>query len=256
MALSIITPNTNHELIRNWKLFLKHKKFYFGAIDKLYDPVFETALKTYQQSKKLLVDGYIGNKTWFCAIQDGMEVTSSQLSTFPLMPQFLSISTKQECFNTFGTIEYVHEPVPKNFENIRITNDFETKNIIHVHVPQLAKFRKLSKSMIRFHKIGSEQLRAFFNEVEKEKMLSLIRSYGGSYVPRLIRGSLTNLSNHAFGTAFDINVEWNALSDEPAFFGNYGSVRELIPLAHEYGFFWGGHFSRKDGMHFEIAKIL
>ncbi len=29
----------------------------------------------------------------------------------------------------------------------------------------------------------------------------------------------------------------------------------LMPIAHKHGFFWGGHFSRQDGMHFEIARL-
>jgi hypothetical protein len=42
----------------------------------------------------------------------------------------------------------------------------------------------------------------------------------------------------------------------PALVGQKGAVRELVPIAHENGVFWGGQFKRKDGMHFEIAKIL
>jgi hypothetical protein len=38
--------------------------------------------------------------------------------------------------------------------------------------------------------------------------------------------------------------------------GQKGCVRELVPIANEFGFYWGGHFSRMDGMHFEIAKLL
>ena len=33
------------------------------------------------------------------------------------------------------------------------------------------------------------------------------------------------------------------------------SVRELVPIAHDHGFYWGGHFSRCDGMHFEVARV-
>jgi hypothetical protein len=35
-------------------------------------------------------------------------------------------------------------------------------------------------------------------------------------------------------------------------------VRELVPIANAFGFYWGGHFGagRVDGMHFEVAKVL
>jgi len=29
---------------------------------------------------------------------------------------------------------------------------------------------------------------------------------------------------------------------------------KLVPIANELGFYWGGHFTRRDGMHFELAK--
>jgi hypothetical protein len=74
-------------------------------------------------------------------------------------------------------------------------------------------------------------------------------------VPRFIRGSHSVLSNHAYGTAFDINAPWNALGVRPALVGKPGSVRELVPLAAEHGFAWGGHFrTRPDGMHFELVR--
>jgi hypothetical protein len=75
-------------------------------------------------------------------------------------------------------------------------------------------------------------------------------------VPRFIRGSRSVLSNHAYGSAFDINAAWNPLGATPADVDEKGSVIELVPLAHEFGFYWGGHFnSRPDGMHFEAAEI-
>jgi hypothetical protein len=38
-------------------------------------------------------------------------------------------------------------------------------------------------------------------------------------------------------------------------------VRELVPLANKWGFWWGGHWGyngkgRYDGMHFEVAKLI
>jgi hypothetical protein len=62
--------------------------------------------------------------------------------------------------------------------------------------------------------------------------------------------------SNCFGSAFDINVPWNGLGVQPALKGKMGSVRELVPLAHRFGLYWGGHFQRQDGMHFEVAKLL
>lgn len=92
-------------------------------------------------------------------------------------------------------------------------------------------------------------------EWEKEGLLDRVLSYGGTFVPRFIRGSKTQLSNHTFGSAFDINVPQNMLATMPALVGKKGSVRELVPIANKHGFYWGGHFTRLDGMHFEVAQL-
>jgi hypothetical protein len=85
----------------------------------------------------------------------------------------------------------------------------------------------------------------------------LVLTWEGSFAPRFVRGSNVTLSNHAWGTAFDINYAWNTLGAQPALRGQKGSVRELVPIANEFGFYWGGHFKgRADGMHFEVARPL
>ena len=92
---------------------------------------------------------------------------------------------------------------------------------------------------------------------EKEGLLDRILTFDGSFVPRFIRGSTSTLSNHAFGTAFDINAQFNPLGQEPAEMGAKGCVRELVPIANRFGFAWGGHFKKRpDGMHFEVARII
>ena len=47
----------------------------------------------------------------------------------------------------------------------------------------------------------------------------------------------------------------NRLGAEPATATEEGCVYDLVPVAHEFGFYWGGHFSRRDGMHFELARV-
>lgn len=59
---------------------------------------------------------------------------------------------------------------------------------------------------------------------------------------RLLRGSPTMLSNHAGGTAFDINVSANYLWHLPAFPGENGSLFKLVPVGQYDSFGWGGHF--------------
>jgi len=74
-------------------------------------------------------------------------------------------------------------------------------------------------------------------------------------VPSFIRGWRTTLSNQSWGTAFDINAAWNGLGRRPPLVGEKGSVRELVQLANQHGFYWGGHFSKRpDGMHFEVGQ--
>jgi hypothetical protein len=71
----------------------------------------------------------------------------------------------------------------------------------------------------------------------------------GGFNYRNIRGS-NRLSQHAFGTAIDINAAANAL----------GSTRTDIPdaaaLAAKYGLEWGGNWKgRPDPMHFEFQGV-
>lgn len=158
--------------------------------------------------------------------------------------------------STFGgPFKWRHKPEPGNRENIVILGDWEEENIVPVEIPQLRQVPG-NFSRMRWNKRGVEQLKALWVAWEKAGLLPLVKSYEGSYVPRLIRGSSSSLSNHAYGSAFDINYFWNQLGKAPARAGKIGSVQELVPLAHEHGFYWGGHFSRLDGMHFEICKLL
>jgi hypothetical protein len=99
------------------------------------------------------------------------------------------------------------------------------------------------------------QLRAAFAEIERRGLKTHLRFWGGSYCPRLVRGSTRTLSNHAVGTALDLNPQWNPLGG-PASAGT-GTVLPLVPVFREFGFLWGGDYQRrKDPMHFEIARLV
>ena len=68
---------------------------------------------------------------------------------------------------------------------------------------------------------------------------------------RLVRGSVDRLSNHASGTAIDINSRVHVLGKIGTF--PVEKVPMIRALAKKYGLFWGGDYkNRADEQHFEI----
>ncbi len=166
--------------------------------------------------------------------------------------------------HVFGPFEYVAAPLPGNAEHIRILGTWQQDNIVNVRIPQLAALNAggvrsaPASGTIQWHRLAVKQLLQLWAAWEQAGLLDRIQTWDGSYNPRFIRGSTSVLSNHAFGTAFDINARTNMLGSVPALCGHPGCVRELVAIANQFGFYWGGHFPapRLDGMHFEIARIL
>jgi hypothetical protein len=125
-----------------------------------------------------------------------------------------------------------------------------------VEIPQLVGVKGAGRAKkFPFHKKVAGQVQGLFEMWEHYSYTHLILTYAGSWVPRFIRGSRTALSSHAWGTAFDINAAWNGYGRRPAMFGDEGCVRELVEIAVDHGFYWGGWFPRNDGMHFEVFDI-
>lgn len=139
---------------------------------------------------------------------------------------------------------------------IKILGRWQKDNIIKVFLPELKGIKGAPKDLkIYFHRSASLQLVSLFKEIGNIGLTKYILTWDGSYVPRMIRGG-KNLSSHAYGMAFDINANWNNLGAIPSGERDIGTVRPLIGLAEKYGFFWGGNFTRPDGMHFEISKLI
>jgi hypothetical protein len=182
----------------------------------------------------------------------------------PPRPSFEPIVGTRAKEATWGRFEYTDG----TGDHITITDGWEGRNIGRVDVPGLKGIPVpveqgfiASQGTMRFNKRCHKQLIGLWTDWSRHGLIRQINTFDGAFVPRYMRRSThvrDNLSNHSWGTAFDINASTNPLGRTPAGIGEPGCVKEMVTLAHKWGFYWGGHFGRgrADGMHFEVAKIL
>ena len=260
--------STGHE-VEKWQTFLRGTlSNSVVLITGVFDDKTDKETKSFQNKKGLVPDGIVGSKTLTIALQSGYPLMEDPTCdqngpNWPPRPIVgpLSYVDREKLFGKFS---YISSPTYGNPEGITITDSW-LSNIIQVSIPQLSGISGINKSaMVPFHTLLAPQLIKLFQAWHDAGLMYLIITWGGSWNPRFIRGSRTILSNHALGTAFDINVQWNRLGTQPALNGATGSVRELVDIAYEHGFYWGGWFGyslngnpggRTDGMHFEAYQI-
>ena len=100
---------------------------------------------------------------------------------------------------------------------------------------------------IRCHRLLVPVFKALFQEIVERGLRPLVRTYGGCFCFRRMRGG-SHLSTHSWGIAIDLNPNTNPL-------GSSGDMApELVELFGEFGFTWGGTFSRPDPMHFQFCS--
>lgn len=258
--MRVLVPGCEGSDVKRWQWFLTGQGYARFAVTGKFDTKTREATKAFQAKYRLDVDGKVGNQTLGKAMTLGFEAldyAAQKTSGYPAEPAYTPLTGLSARQRVFGKFAYVAAGQVDNREAIRITDDWADRNIVRVDVPQIAGVRGAPASgRIAFHVLAAGQLKALFADWEAAGLVERILTWGGSYSARFIRGSASVLSNHAFGSAFDINAAYNPLGAEPAYPGQKGCVFDLVPLAHKHGFYWGGHFrNRRDGMHFEIAQI-
>lgn len=258
MRLIVLKKGMICKEVGEWQSFLRGQNLYLGKIDDDFGNLTHNATKCFQKRHRLFKDGVVGNKTWGKAIMLGFDIglVKVQDNWYPPKPDFKPIVGNDKRMSIFGEFEYEASPTARNPERIMVDKGWKKEHIVWVDLPALKEATNGKHRGMNFHRLGAEQLEDFFNEIHKQGLHKRIISFSGAYYPRFIRGSRKTLSNHSWGTAFDINAWQNWLNKEPAKKGEKGYLMDLVPIANHYGFYWGGHFTRKDGMHFEIAKIL
>jgi len=75
-----------------------------------------------------------------------------------------------------------------------------------------------------------------------------LKTWDGCFNIRKKRG-LGSMSLHSWGIAIDVNAFENGLNQTPKLSPGF------VKCFTDNGFEWGGTWQRKDGMHFQLAKI-
>jgi len=265
--MNILRHGSSGALVKAWQNFLIGQGLDPGIADGRFGDQTKAATIGFQERHGLVGDGVAGNRTigqaMLLGFEGAQEVEADPENpdpggaNWPPPPDLKPIVGTTGRQAAFGKFKFRADPTTNNPERIAVTDNWANENIGKIKISQLVGVRGApSSGKIWFHKKAHQQLQDLWQAWEDQGLSNLVINWAGSYVPRFIRGSRTTLSNHAFGTAFDINTRENALGAIPALVGKHGSVRKLVPLANQHGFYWGGHFkSRKDGMHFEIAEL-
>lgn len=246
--------------VESWQVFLRGLRSDSDVVvSGTFDETTHVETVMFQRANGLVADGIVGPATLRAAMtHDYPEAYDPDM--VPSLPKNPGIKnlTPTERSHIFGSFSYVPAGHPNNPEAIKITDGWAIDNIKMITVPQLIGIPGASRNgMIQIHAKIADQTLALFQAWEDAGLTDRILSWDGSWVPRFIRGSRTSLSNHSWGTAFDINARWNGLGVVPPTTGRQGSVVELVRLADAHGFYWGGWFPRRpDGMHFECYKVL
>jgi hypothetical protein len=264
MKLRVLRKGSKGNDVGKWQLFLRGMNLYFGKIDDDFGNKCVNGTRAFQKRYRLTIDGVVGSQCYGKALMLGFnteivedeEIDFKHSAAYPKKPDFKPLVGNKQREALFGEFKFKNTPTDRNPEKITILGNWKKENIVIVKLPALSKATNGKYTRMSFHKLAADQLAAMFDEFEKQGLHKRILSYAGAFYPRYVRGSRKNLSNHSWGTAFDINVPYNGLGRRPALVGQKGCIRELAEIGVEYGFYNGMWFSRQDGMHFEVAKIL
>jgi len=259
--LKVLKKGSRGKAVRDWQNFLRGQGLKLGGSDGIFGTRTEAATRAFQKRHRLEQDGVVGNRTYGRAMLLGFGVVADdgELArggpSWPAPPKNISaLTSTRERQRRFGKFDWEPAPTESNPEAIKILGDWRRNHIVRVEVPQLVTAGVKRTPTAWVHKDIADDFLRLWSAWEKKGLLHLVNSWDGSFVARKVRGG-TSLSNHAFGTAFDINARWNRLGTIPALVGETGSLRELVGTANKHGFFWGGHYRRRlDGMHFEAGK--
>lgn len=270
--------------VQRWQYFLKrHSITQVGKLDADSGTKTEEATKIFQMQQQLPINGKVNAATLTAAQQYGYTIlpddyySTRKSVNWPPAPANLSSPSAAWRNTKFTCFKFVQKASQFRDRPERIVirgscdgsiSDWPQAKIVDL-VSSDFSYADGYPGYFRVHREAKEALEELLLQWRNADLLHLVISFAGAFDPRYIFGhspgnaaqpekkstEAGKLSNHAFGSAFDINATQNWIGDTPAICGQKGAVRELVGLANQSSFFWGGHFGggRIDGMHFELT---
>src|SRR5262249_2473740 len=241
--------------------------------DGHFGPRTRTALIKWQHDRGLSQSAMVDRFTRAALEADGLVLRTPPSATaqtgfdWPAKPASLPQPNPGLTESLFGRFDFKWSPTPDNPERIEILNNWVEDNIVTLDIPELNNclfavgntYHVSAVGRIECHKLAAPKFTQLFAAWRTANLIDRVITCAGAFNARLIRGSTSakrsNLSNHSWGTALDINDDQNKRKHVPVALDARGCVRELVEIANSLGFYWGGHFTTKDGMHFELAKL-
>ncbi len=134
--------------------------------------------------------------------------------------------------------------------------------LVMIDLPYTMYYDKQPVNRMRCHKKVAPFFLAVFNDILKhygEKQINEleINDFGGCFNYRLMRGSISNLSKHSWGTAIDLDANRNTLRQDSktAQFAK-PEYKAMIDIFYKHGFVSLGREKNYDWMHFEYGKVI
>jgi Putative peptidoglycan binding domain/D-alanyl-D-alanine carboxypeptidase len=128
----------------------------------------------------------------------------------------------------------------------------ECQDVTRPTLAQLIVVRDLGPFKVRGLAPAVDSLQEILADIQSDKP-EVFAALGtaGMLCARLVRHSLTSISNHSWGTAIDLKLggQLNATGDGLVQSG----MADIAPIFNHHRWFWGAGFPREDGMHFEAS---
>ena len=227
MAKTKLQKGASGEDVKILQARLKDLGYYGGNLDGDFGPITERGVLLFQKAQGLKADGIVGAKTWNAL---GIKDEAVGDPRAPKRPRSYA-----EIKSIFG------DPLAAGWQ---------AANLAFCELAPTLKAFPLRKGTASrgfyCHKLLVSVFQTVFEEVVLSGLTDEIKTFDGCFNIRKIRGSSTNMSLHSWAIAIDLNYKGNELGNsEPEM------DPRVIAVFKKHGFYWGGNFKRRDGMHFE-----